>query len=864
MKGKFLAFLLVVSTLLFQSTGWAYYSDTVGTNYEKPVNVLSALGILNGYEDGTFKSDKEVTRAEFVEAVIRFLNLNEIINDDMTYYNDVQKGYWALSAINTATGIGIIKGMDDGNFYPDNNITVTDALKIIVSSLGYDVFAKQAGGYPQGYLTTASELGLLENVKTPASDGAKRGDIAVMLYNALEVRQVVKTSSGYEIGNKTVLNDVHNVQKRNGVINCTKYAKMVPIENLGEDEIAVDSVVYKIDDPFLHELVGYKISFYAKETADNEYTIIYYEISRKNGKSILIWADKLLGQNNDSKLMYEDENGKKKSVDIEAEFVVLNGRSVKYTGSDMFDIDEGNVLIIDSDDNGAYETIFINHSETLVVDRINKTDELIYYKYSGNKYKELKDKKVSIYKNGEKTELSLLKEWDVLTVYESPVSDDILIYVCDKSESVTIESISNTGNEMEFSISGGEKYKVGYKYFKLLNDGADNVIMPKTGATVKLYFDINGDVAAISSSETSKEAYALLIRVYEGDNGNILVRLMNENGEVKSMECADKLTVYDGSSSAKYTDSELLRAKLMKTTIPDENNSFNGNLFQVIQYRVNTEGKISKITAAKQSGERDLNTLTLDYYSTGAISNGSDIFGGAYRVPQGTAKIFYVPNDFEKYEKYTTKTSMVEKTKYKCALYDMDNHNYVSAAVVFQPEESGVSMEVKYNPYYIINKTTEAVDDNGDIITRVYCMNNRKMTTIDFEKNPGFVKGDVYQMGFMDGKPVIKNKIYDSTLDAYAGSGTAEPGKLTGSGPATDEVMLAYLEVKDVTDSTLVVTDGENEWMLLTNSSQTRCTLVEKEEKTDIKNTDISEIRIGDRVVVRTFKLTAGDVVIIR
>lgn len=871
MKRRVLVFLIAVSVLLFQNiTGLAYYNDINGTDYEKPVNVLSALGILNGYDDGTFKSDNDVTRAEFVNAVIRFLNLQDITNDSLTYYNDVEKDYWALSVINTATGLGIIKGMDDGNFYPDDNITITDAAKIIVSALGYNVIAEQSGGYPQGYLKLASDLEILDDVKGTADGSAKRGDVAVMLYNALEVKQVVKTSAGYEKSNQTVLNGVHKVQKREGIVNCTKYAKMVPIENLGEDEIAIDSVVYKINDSFLHELVGYKISFYAQETADDEYTIIYYEVSQKNSKSVIIWADKLLEQSDDSKLVYEDEKGKTINAKINTEFVVINGQSVKYTGSDMFNIDEGSILLIDSDNNGIYETVIINKSETLVVDRINTTGDLIYYKYSGNKYKDLTDKDIDIYKNGEKLDFSELKEWDVLTVYESPDGKDIIIYVSDAVIDVTVASVLSTDDELEIRGSDGETYKGCFKYCRQVNEGADGTLIPKSGAVVSLHLDVNGEVAAISSSQLTSEGYALLIKAYKEEGGSVLLRIMNENGEVKTMLCADTIKVDDGSGRiGKYSEYDALLPLLESTKIPDEDGSLGDRQYQLITYRTNNDGKIDKITLAKRMPDyttsRDLNRFTLDWYSSAAVSNGSDIFGGAYRVPQGEAKVFYVPNELEEYEKYTTKPSFVEKTKYKCALYDMDDHNYAAAAVVFQPSDDAVTMDVKYNPYYTVNKTIQAVNDDGDIIYRVYCMYNRKMTTIDFEKDPGFVKGDVYQMGFINGELAVKQKIYDASTDSYAGSGAADPGKLTGSGPATDEVMLAYLEVKDVTDSTLVVTDGEKEWMLLTNSSQTRCTLFYRTDKrADVRNVDVSEICIGDRVVVRTFKLTAGDVVIIR
>jgi len=106
------------------------------------IDVLSSLGIIKGYDDGQFKPDKEVTRAELTSLLMRLLNLSitgTTVAD--SGYTDVANNHWAVYDIKTASSMGIIKGFGDGNFGPEASVTFEQAVKMVVCMLGYESVA---------------------------------------------------------------------------------------------------------------------------------------------------------------------------------------------------------------------------------------------------------------------------------------------------------------------------------------------------------------------------------------------------------------------------------------------------------------------------------------------------------------------------------------------------------------------------------------------------------------------------------------------------------------------------------------------------------------------------------------------------
>lgn len=99
----------------------AWYSDAVG--------VLAAKGIINGYSDGTFRPETDVTRSEFVAMALRLAETP--LESTESRFLDVTHEYWAMAYIQTAAHHGIVSGYLDGTFCPEKPITRAEAVSIL-------------------------------------------------------------------------------------------------------------------------------------------------------------------------------------------------------------------------------------------------------------------------------------------------------------------------------------------------------------------------------------------------------------------------------------------------------------------------------------------------------------------------------------------------------------------------------------------------------------------------------------------------------------------------------------------------------------------------------------------------------------
>ena len=103
----------------------AWYADYIG--------YLAKYDIIKGYEDGTFKPDAPVTRAEFTAMTVRYYDLfNEVkYPANTTKYTDVTGSYWAVKDISFATSEKWLNGYADGSFKPDTNITRAEVVTVV-------------------------------------------------------------------------------------------------------------------------------------------------------------------------------------------------------------------------------------------------------------------------------------------------------------------------------------------------------------------------------------------------------------------------------------------------------------------------------------------------------------------------------------------------------------------------------------------------------------------------------------------------------------------------------------------------------------------------------------------------------------
>jgi len=183
---KVLSLVLVLALVLgsFSMAFAATPTDVVGAPSEEAVTVLMGLGVVDGYADGTFKPAGIVTRAEMAKLIVVALGLKDYAVGT-SKYPDMAGATWAQGYVNYATALGVIEGYPDGTFGPSKTVTYDEAAAMIVRALGY-TDDSLTGTWPANYVLKARALGILDGIKSVVG-GANRGDIAQMLYNALDL-----------------------------------------------------------------------------------------------------------------------------------------------------------------------------------------------------------------------------------------------------------------------------------------------------------------------------------------------------------------------------------------------------------------------------------------------------------------------------------------------------------------------------------------------------------------------------------------------------------------------------------------------------------------------------------------------------
>ena len=153
------------------------------------VESLRLLGVMDGFADGSFRPNAQLTRAQFCKMVVCALNAEDELGlyRTVTIYPDVKPSHWAAAYINMAAkGKNAISGYSDGKFYPDRTVTLGQAATILLRVLGYK--DENVGGvWPDSYLSFAASIGLTDGVDTAnGSLPLNRSDAATLFNNLLQ------------------------------------------------------------------------------------------------------------------------------------------------------------------------------------------------------------------------------------------------------------------------------------------------------------------------------------------------------------------------------------------------------------------------------------------------------------------------------------------------------------------------------------------------------------------------------------------------------------------------------------------------------------------------------------------------------
>ena len=165
------------------------------------VDTLVSLGVIEGFENGSFQPNGTVTRAQMAKMIYVLRTGNSdasAYNNDKTTFTDINV-HWAAGYIKYCQSLNIIAGKSATKFDPNGNVTTQEAAKMLLVTLGYD--AKKAGLVGAGWASKtnalADENGLLEDVNTSFTGACPRQYAAQLIYNTIFAPTVVLRDDVY-------------------------------------------------------------------------------------------------------------------------------------------------------------------------------------------------------------------------------------------------------------------------------------------------------------------------------------------------------------------------------------------------------------------------------------------------------------------------------------------------------------------------------------------------------------------------------------------------------------------------------------------------------------------------------------------
>ena len=174
---KVLALVLAFACAFTMFAGAAFTDSADIKVKSEVVDTLTALGVVAGFEDGSFQPNGTVTRAQMAK-MIYVLRTGKsdasAYNDDKTSFTDIN-GHWARGYIKYCQSLGIIAGKSNTKFDPNGNVTAQEAAKMLLVTLGYDASKVGLTGANWASKTNAlaDENGLLRTLTLPSPQLAR-------------------------------------------------------------------------------------------------------------------------------------------------------------------------------------------------------------------------------------------------------------------------------------------------------------------------------------------------------------------------------------------------------------------------------------------------------------------------------------------------------------------------------------------------------------------------------------------------------------------------------------------------------------------------------------------------------------------
>ena len=573
------------------AAGYQDFTDADEIQHTEAVSMITELGILAGLPDGSFGATQNIDRASFARLVCVVLNGGKepILGNLTTDFTDTQ-GNWAEAYIAFCVNRGIIAGRGDGTFGPSDNVTGSEAAKMLLVALGYNTEYEGIGGSTWEITTNslANMAGLYEGLETiNPSEPLTRDNAAQMIYNVLNANVVSYNWTFNTDGNtvavqtgsdKTLLEDVFGVVIVEGVVTANEFASLGTNSSMDEGETRI--VVTNHDDGQTNytngaqtfqvstgeDVLGRSVALYvqpsttASSSASRATVLGNVVVSSDNTVVTDLSSDTVdeVAEDNDLSLTgttytfnYDDpsdETDDAAAADKAAVDAIV-GQGVEKT-------------LIDNDDDGVAEYVFVNRFDLGKVTRYSTDGDGAIVVRTTTSSDEYEAADVVGFDDVARNDYVLTAVMGGKLYVEVPetVTGTLELYRTDSEDKVTRLTVDGT----EYHVSN--KANV---YSDLAFDMAD--VDNSLDAEATFYLDRNGYIVGMGDVEETAYSYAFVLG---GAAGNSI-----DADRVKVALPDGTIDTYDLDDSGDYVD---------------YSNDMFGNVYR---YSINSDGEIRLSTA---------------------------------------------------------------------------------------------------------------------------------------------------------------------------------------------------------------------------------------------------------------------------
>lgn len=753
-----IALAMILTSLVPSFTASAAFSDVDDSNsYVEAISTLSTLQVINGYEDGSFQPEKEITRAEYTKMIVYMLGMDSFTTP-ITTFTDVPESHWANAYIKTAFDMGIINGFDDGTFRPDAPVTYEQALKMLVCTLGYEAYAEVAGGYPNGYRSQAEDLDLTDIVTGVGYESnAPRAVIAQIMFNGLEVPMKGMINGKLEDTGKTLINDYLGAVNLKGTLvgvansttsDCpvTLYPSQMAVKNSQtQDIVVIDFSQSEVTQAELVAKLGRSISvLYRKDRVSTDKWLVGLNNDTQKGAEITVNSTDIISFDG-STLKYRDNEGANATLRVDSSNVTVqyNGRAInfetiypaigkKFNLSDFLSPSGTNFMygtarFVSNDSSSTYNMVDIYDYEVMVALRaVNSSDYTVIDKIDSTKTLPLKPNvnEFSLTKNGSEIEPTSISANDVVLYAKTLDGSFTTVKVSNKSVSGSVESLNSSKKTIKIN---GTDYNY-TDYFNSYMTAKENGL-PTPGQSIKAYTDDFGTIqwGTVTSSEKYYQ-YSYIVKSIPDENGNgyYLKVFAPSSRTATSLTSSTpyKVQTFKVAESVKLNGSKVSDASLI-TALESTAEAGSTDLNQFIRISTNSSNEIDNVITVTDTGKENTDSSKLVKYAprdTYTVTSTALKLGNTTKHSlKSSTPLFVIPHNRADVDNYAVKASISSNSlkdgiSYSLESYDLNTSKY-PAFLAYYPAQgvelsSGVPITIETNFSVVTDDIGEEVIDS--------------------------------------------------------------------------------------------------------------------------------------------------------